>query len=67
MQQRHGLRPIAYEELVAWPFVDYCLSRDYDVMTDTLKIRRAGFTDCLDSEAMFLDLFRQFRAMRVIP
>lgn len=67
MQRRHGLRPIPYEELVSWPFVDYCLTRDYDVMSDTLKIRKAGFTDCLDSEAMFLRLFDEFRAMRVIP
>lgn len=67
LQRRHGLEPIAYDDLVRWPFVDYCLSRDYDVMTDTLKIRRAGFTACLDSEAMFLRLFAEFRERRVIP
>jgi hypothetical protein len=67
MIERHGLKPIAYDDLVAWPFVDYCLSRDYDVMTDTLKIRKAGYTSCLDSEEMFLKLFAEFREMRVIP
>jgi hypothetical protein len=67
MQAKYDLRPIPYADLVSWPFVDYCLSRDYDVMSDTLKIRKAGFTSCLDSEGMFLDLFRQFREMRVIP
>jgi nucleoside-diphosphate-sugar epimerase len=67
IQRRHGLQPIPYADLVRWPFVDYCLSRDYDVMTDTLKIRRAGFTECLDSEERFLELFDQFRAMKVIP
>jgi nucleoside-diphosphate-sugar epimerase len=67
MVERHGLRPIPYDQIVSWPFVDYCLSRDYDVMTDTLKIRKAGFSSCLDSEAMFLDLFRTFRKMRAIP
>jgi len=67
MVERYGLRPIPYDELVAWPFVDYCLSRDYDVMTDTLKIRQAGFRGCIDSEAMFQKLFAEFREMRIIP
>jgi nucleoside-diphosphate-sugar epimerase len=67
MQERYGLQAIAYDQLVKWPFVDYCLTRDYDVMTDTLKIRRAGFTSCVDTEAMFLRLFDEFRRLRVIP
>lgn len=67
MQKRYDLRPIPYEQLVAWPFVDYCLTRDYDVMTDTIKIRKAGFHRCEDSEAMFARLFEELRRMRVIP
>lgn len=67
MQRRYSLAPYAYEELVSWPFVDYCLTRDYDVMSCTLAIRQAGFHRCLDSTAMFLDLFARFREMRVIP
>lgn len=67
MQQRYGLLPHAYEDLVSWPFVDYCLTRDYDVMSCTLAIRQAGFHRCLDSIQMFLNLFRGFRAMRLIP
>jgi nucleoside-diphosphate-sugar epimerase len=67
MVEKYRLRPIPYDQIVSWPFVDYCLSRDYDVMTDTLKIRKAGFHRCLDSEEMFLELFRQFREMRIIP
>jgi hypothetical protein len=67
MQQRYGLLPHAYEDLVSWPFVDYCLTRDYDVMSCTLAIRQAGFHRCLDSIQMFLNLFRGFRAIRLIP
>lgn len=67
MQQRYGLLPHPFEELVSWPFVDYCLSRDYDVMSCTLAIRQAGFHRCLDSIDMFLRLFRRFREMRLIP
>jgi hypothetical protein len=43
MQRRHALQPIPYDDLVAWPFGDYVFGTDWDVMTDTLKIRRAGF------------------------
>ena len=64
---RHGLRPIPYADLVAWPFADYVFGCDWDVMTDTLKIRRAGFHDCVDSGEAFLRLFQQFRDMKVIP
>ena len=54
-------------EMAAWPFADYVFGCDWDVMSDTLKIRRAGFHDCVDSEAAFLRLFQQFRDMKVIP
>ncbi len=67
IQKRDGLEPYPYDQLVSWPFADYCFTRDYDVMTDTLKIRRAGFHDCLDTEQMFLDLFDTLRERRIIP
>lgn len=67
MRKKYDLLPIPYEQLVAWPFVDYCLTRDYDVMTDTIKIRKAGFHLCEDSEEMFARQFAEFRRMRVIP
>jgi nucleoside-diphosphate-sugar epimerase len=65
--RKHNLRPIPYEDIAAWPFADYVFGTDWDVMTDTLKIRRHGFHDCVDSEAMFLRLFARFRELRVIP
>lgn len=64
---RHGLQPHAFESLAAWPFGDYCLGCDYDVMSSTTKIRQAGFHEVQDSEEMFLRLFAEFRAARVIP
>lgn len=64
---KYGLQPIPYEDLAAWPFADYVFGCDWDVMSDTLKIRRAGFQDCVDSEEAFLRLFQQFRDMKVIP
>lgn len=65
--ERHGLQPHRYEELVAWPFADYVFGSDYDVMSSTTKIRRAGFHDVVESEDMFIDLLGRFRAERIIP
>jgi nucleoside-diphosphate-sugar epimerase len=67
MVAKHGLQDIPYDELAAWPFADYVFGCDWDVMSDTLKIRRAGFHDCVDSERAFLRLFEKFRDMKVIP
>jgi nucleoside-diphosphate-sugar epimerase len=67
MQRRHGLQAIAYDDLVAWPFGDYVFGTDWDVMTDTLKIRRAGFTEGVDSEAMILALLADLRAKKIVP
>jgi nucleoside-diphosphate-sugar epimerase len=64
---RHGLQPIPFAEIAAWPFGDFVFSADYDVMSDTSKARRHGFHEVVDSEEMFLRLFAEFRAARVIP
>jgi nucleoside-diphosphate-sugar epimerase len=65
--EKHGLKPYAYDELVAWPFADYVFGCDWDVMSDVTKSRRFGFHDVVDSEAMFVSLMRQFRAERIVP
>lgn len=64
---KHGLRPIPYEDVAAWPFTDYVFGCDWDVMSHTLKIRQAGFHDCVDSEQAFLELFGKLREMKIIP
>lgn len=64
---KHGLRPIPYEDVAAWPFADYVFGCDWDVMSHTLKIRQAGFHDCVDSEQAFLELFGKLREMKIIP
>ncbi len=67
MTARHGLVPHAYEELAAWPFGDYVFGTDWDVMTDTLKIRRAGFFEFEDTEAMIVRMLKDFRAKKIVP
>ncbi|MBO6561433.1 MAG: SDR family oxidoreductase [Nisaea sp.] len=67
MVEKYGLMKTPYADIAAWPFADYVFGTDWDVMTDTLKIRMAGFHDYVRSEEMFLDLFEEFRARKAIP
>ena len=67
MVEKHGLKPFAYKELVAWPFADYVFGCDWDVMSDVTKSRRFGFHDVVDLEEMFVRLMRQFRTERIVP
>jgi nucleoside-diphosphate-sugar epimerase len=64
---RHGLAPYAYETIASWGFGDFIFNCAYDVISSTTKLRKAGFTDVIDSEEMFLRMFAEFRARRVIP
>ena len=65
--KRHGLKPYAFDELVAWPFGDYVFGCDWDVMTSTVKARKYGFHDVVDSEEMFVRLLTRFREERIVP
>jgi hypothetical protein len=40
---------------------------EFDNMSSTIKARRAGFHDCIDTEEMFKDFFAKLRRDRVIP
>jgi nucleoside-diphosphate-sugar epimerase len=67
MVSRHGLVSNRYADLAAWPFGDYVFGCDWDVMSDTLKIRRAGFSECVDTEEMLVSLLLQYREQRIVP
>jgi hypothetical protein len=65
--RKYDLKPYTFAEIAAWPFLDGMLGMEYDVISDTGKARRAGFHDAVDTEAMFVRTFTQFRADRIIP
>jgi nucleoside-diphosphate-sugar epimerase len=67
IKAKYGLADISYADIAAWPFADYVFGTDWDVMTDTLKIRMAGFHEYQRSDEMFFRLFDQFRALKAIP
>jgi len=65
--RKHNLRLYRLEQLAAWAFGDFIFGCDYDVISDTTKLRQHGFHRVEESEAMFLCLLRQFRETRIIP
>ena len=64
---KHGLKPYAYKEIVAWGYPENVFNSDYDIVSDTGKARRLGFHDSLDTGEMFLRMFQEFRNDRIIP
>ena len=65
--ERHGLVQSDFGKLVNWPWADYMLRMDYDVVLELGKIRRAGFHAYPDTEEMFLGRFRELQQRRLIP
>ncbi|QRK12069.1 SDR family oxidoreductase [Archangium violaceum] len=67
MLEKHGLERNPYKDVSSWRFGDFVFSWDYDMFADGSKARRFGFHEYVDTEAMFLDIFADFRRRRVIP
>jgi hypothetical protein len=66
--RNHGLQRLPYEQVSSWPFADAILRlMEYDNITSTIKARRAGFHECIDTEEMFQSFFTNLRKDRVIP
>lgn len=67
MLDKHALAPHAYAEVSSWRFADFVFSWDYDMFGDGSKARRFGFHEHVETQAMFLRLFDDFRRRRIIP
>lgn len=67
MIEKHGLEPHPYKDVSSWPFGDFVFSWDYDMFADGSKARRFGFHEHVDTEAMFANIFDDFRRRRVVP
>jgi len=61
------LRATPYEKIAAWPFLDGVLGIGYDLVQSTIKIRRAGFNDCIDTHDSFRNQFDNLRALKLVP
>jgi nucleoside-diphosphate-sugar epimerase len=67
MISKYGLRQTRLEQLALWPYGDYILKPEWDVVSSMAKARRFGFHDSVDSGAMFARQFEYYRAERIIP
>ena len=65
--KKEKLRPIPYEQMVSWEYGDFTFRQGFDNVSSTIKVRRAGFHDCLDSETMFSQFFGKLREMKLLP
>lgn len=64
---RHGLKPYTFDEIASWQYGDYVFNTDYDVISDTRKIRKLGFRLEIDSEEMLLEMLGNLRKERIVP
>ena len=64
---KHALRPFAYDEIVSWGYGDFVFTPGYDVISNTGKARRFGFSESMDTEEMFFRLWDELRRDRIIP
>ncbi|GMM62584.1 SDR family oxidoreductase [Novosphingobium pituita] len=58
---------VPYEKAVGWRFGDFVFGAEFDVVSDMLKIRQAGFTETVDSYNALLDAIRRQQAAGIIP
>jgi nucleoside-diphosphate-sugar epimerase len=68
---KHGLVPTAYKDIVpSWQFADFLLGygqRPNSHHMSTIKLRQAGFAECIDSEDMFVELLMELQRRRLLP
>jgi nucleoside-diphosphate-sugar epimerase len=67
MVAKYDLRPIPFDQLVDWSFADFQWRMNYDHISDTTKLFRAGFTEMVDDEEMMVRMIRQMQEQRVLP
>jgi nucleoside-diphosphate-sugar epimerase len=64
---RYGLHATPYEQIANWAFVDWMLNFRDEVIQSTIKIRQAGFANCIDTHVSFRRQLTRLREMKIIP
>jgi nucleoside-diphosphate-sugar epimerase len=65
--RQHGLRTPPFEKLVGWWFGDFVFNTEFDMVSDMGKIRRAGFTEAVETEATIVHAIERLRAKGQLP
>jgi nucleoside-diphosphate-sugar epimerase len=65
--KKYNLAPNSYKDVSSWIFGDFVFAWDYDMIADGSKARRFGFHEFVDTEQMFINIFDEMRAQKIIP
>ena len=65
--EKHNLRDYPYDQIVSWKFGDMIFKTTFDNISSTIKARKHGFHDCIDSEEMYIEMLTDLREQRYIP
>jgi nucleoside-diphosphate-sugar epimerase len=69
--KRHNLKPYKYRQLIpSWEFADFTFrykQTPFESVQSTIKIRQAGFHDCVDTQDMFARQLRALQEAGVLP
>lgn len=63
----HSLQPVPYEKLINWGFGDAVFNIPFDMVSDMGKIRRAGFTEAVDTGQKLIDALASLRLKGLLP
>jgi nucleoside-diphosphate-sugar epimerase len=64
---RCGLQETQLAHIVNWQVAQRTLSIEYDIFSNTIKIRQAGFAECSHTANMFARIFQELERRRLIP
>jgi hypothetical protein len=65
--EKHDLVRQPLDQVALWPYWRHLWTPDWDIVSSTTKARQFGFTEFVDSEEMFFQMFDHFRAEQVFP
>jgi hypothetical protein len=65
--EKFRLRSRSLESVAAWDFADFVFRQDWDVLSDTGRLRRAGFNASVDTLAMFERQIAAYQAAKALP
>ena len=71
MVRKYQLRPYRLRDLVpSWEYADFTFRHQqapFESLLSTIKVRKAGFHECADSEEMFIAQLRDLQNKRILP
>jgi nucleoside-diphosphate-sugar epimerase len=67
MVSKYGLRRTDLTTLAQWPYGDYVMSLQWDVVSSMDKAARDGFHERVNTTNMWLEGFDFFRSQKIIP